>query len=313
MRLPSPLPENLSGRSFTLLQQLEAGVPAARPWRQDLRVASRGVRVPWGEAQPLHHTCALLTGLTPGTVCCLATAALLWCCPLPLALQNDLDIHLAKIAGGSRPVRKGVAGHKLMLRSTDVGKLDGVPLTTPARTWLDLASVLGLEDLVVAADHFICSQSRSFGPKKNALCSVGDLHDQILANPGARGIRTAWRALELCRVGSDSAPETRLRLAIGRLGLPEPVLSYVVLDRTGGELAWPDIAFPAFKVAVNYDGRHHLQERQRESDIRRDESLAAIGWTSVTVTAGHVRTWGYEGCAQRVLNALARAGLRIEG
>ena len=210
-------------------------------------------------------------------------------------------------------MRKGVAGHKLMLRSADVGKLDGVPLTTPARTWLDLASVLGLDDLVVAADHFICAQSRSFGPKKIALCSVGDLHDQVLANPGARGIRTARRALELCRIGSDSAPETRLRLAIGRLGLPEPVLSYVVLDHTGGELAWPDVAFPDFKVAVNYDGRHHLQERQRESDIRRDESLAAIGWASVTVTAGHVRTWGYDGCAQRVLNALARAGLRIEG
>ena len=288
-------------------------MPAARPWRRDLRVASRGVRVPWGEAQPLHHTCALLTGLTPGTVCCLGTAALLWGCPLPLALQNDLSIHLAKIAGGSRPVRKGIAGHKMMLRPTDVGELDGVPVTTPARTWLDLASILGLEDLVVAADHFICSQSRSFGPRKEALCPLNELHRQVLANPGARGIRTARRALELCRVGSDSAPETRLRLAIGRLALPEPVLSHVVLDRTGWELAWPDLAFPDFKVAVNYDGRHHLQERQRESDIRRDESLAAIGWTSVTVTAGHVRTWGYDGCAHRVADALARAGLRIEG
>ena len=288
-------------------------MPAARPWRRDLRVASRGVRVPWGEAQPLHHTCALLTGLTPGTVCCLGTAALLWGCPLPLALQNDLSIHLAKIAGGSRPVRKGIAGHKMMLRPTDVGELDGVPVTTPARTWLDLASILGLEDLVVAADHFICSQSRSFGPRKEALCPLNELHRQGLANPGARGIRTARRALELCRVGSDSAPETRLRLAIGRLALPEPVLGHVVLDRTGWELAWPDLAFPDFKVAGNYDGRHHLQERQRESDIRRDESLAAIGWTSVTVTAGHVRTWGYDGCAHRVADALARAGLRIEG
>ena len=114
-------------------------------------------------------------------------------------------------------------------------------------------------------------------------------------------------------MGSDSAPETRLRLAIGRLALPEPVLGHVVLDRTGWELAWPDLAFPDFKVAVNYDGRHHLQERQRESDIRRDESLAAMGWTSVTIPAGHVRTWGYDGCAHRVADALARAGLRIEG
>lgn len=57
------------------------------------------------------------------------------------------------------------------------------------------------------------------------------------------------------------------------------------------------MAFPKFKVDVNYDGRHHLEARQRESDIRRDESIAAVGWQSVTVTAGHVRTWGFDGCA----------------
>lgn len=113
---------------------------------------------------------------------------------------------------------------------------------------------------------------------------------------------------ELCRVGSESVPETRLRLALGRVGLPEPALSYVVLDPTGKELAWPDMAFPEFKVAVNYNGRHHLEARQRESDIRRDESIAAAGWQPVTVTAGHVRTWGFDGCAHRVLDAMVRAG-----
>ncbi|WP_457964144.1 hypothetical protein M1E17_21735 [Arthrobacter sp. D1-29] len=200
----------------------------------------------------------------------------------------------------------------MLLRDTDVGEFDGVPVTSPARTWLDLASVLDMEDLVAAGDHFICWQSRSFGPRKEAFCSLDDLREQVLANPGARGVRTARRAVELCRVGADSAPETRLRLALGRLRLPEPTLRYVVLDHTGWELAWPDIAYPAFKVAVNYDGRHHLQERQRESDIRRDESIAAIGWTSVTITASQVRTWGFDGCAHRVADALVRAGWRVE-
>jgi hypothetical protein len=313
MRPPSPLPDHLAGLSFTLEQQVRTGVPAGRAWRSDLRVASRGVRVPWGAAQTLHHTCALLTALAPDTVCSLATAALLWDCPLPLALQQDPRIHLAKASGGARPVRKGIAGHRLAFRQQDVEMLDGVPVTGPARTWLDLASVLGLEDLVAAGDFFICSQSRSFGPPKKALCSLEDLKEQVSSNPGIRGIRKARLALELCRVGADSVPETRLRLAIGRMGLPEPALSYVVQDPTGWELAWPDMAFPRFKVAVNYDGRHHLDPRQRELDISRDESIAAIGWQSVTVTAGHVRTWGYDGCAHRVLDALVRAGWRIEG
>lgn len=227
---------------------------------------------------------------------------------MPFLLQNDLTIHLAKAGGATRPVRKGVSGHRLSLRPQDVAMLDGVPVTSPERTWLDLASVLDLEELVAAGDYFICSQARSFGPTREAFCSVDNLREQVAAAPGARGLRKARQALELCRVGADSVPETRLRLALGRVGLPEPTLSYVVLDPTGGELAWPDMAFPEFKVAVNYDGRHHLEARQRESDIRRDESIAAAGWQSVTVTAGHVRTWGFDGCAHRVLDAMVRAG-----
>jgi hypothetical protein len=227
-------------------------------------------------------------------------------------VQSDFRVHLARFDGGNRPVRKGVAGHRLELLDSDLTELDGVPITSPARTWLDLAAILGLEDLVVAADFFICSQSRSFGPRKLALCSMADLQQQVERSGGARGIRKAKAALGLARVGADSAPETRLRLAMGRLGLPEPAQGYVITDETDWELAWPDMAFPKFKVAVNYDGRHHLEPRQRESDIRRDESIAAIGWTSVTITASQVRTWGFDGCAQRVLDALVRCGWRAE-
>lgn len=312
MRQPSALPPHLAGRSFTFLEQAQAGVPAGRAWRSDLRVASRGMRVPWNAAQSLHHTCRLLTSLTPNAVCCCSTAARLWGCPLPLDLQNDPLVHLSKTGGGARPVRKGVAGHRLTLRDEDMTELDGVPVTSAARTWLDLAPVLGLEDLVAAGDYFICSQSRSFGPFREAFCSLGDLRAQVAAAQGVRGIRTARQALDLCRVGADSVPESRLRLALARIGLPEPALRYVVEEPVGWELAWPDLAYPEFKVAVNYDGRHHLQARQRESDIRRDESLAAAGWQSVTVTAGHVRTWGYDGCAHRVQDALLRAGWRID-
>ncbi|HEY3575197.1 MAG TPA: hypothetical protein VGK98_15350 [Arthrobacter sp.] len=227
-------------------------------------------------------------------------------------MQSDFRVHLARFDGGNRPVRKGVAGHRLELLDSDLTELDGVPITSPARTWLDLAAILGLEDLVVAADFFICSQSRSFGPRKLALCSMADLQQQVERSGGARGIRKAKAALGLARVGADSAPETRLRLAMGRLGLPEPAQGYVITDETDWELAWPDMAFPKFKVAVNYDGRHHLEPRQRESDIRRDESIAAIGWTSVTITASQVRTWGFDGCAQRVLDELVRCGWRAE-
>ncbi|UKA58449.1 endonuclease domain-containing protein [Arthrobacter sp. FW306-2-2C-D06B] len=312
MRSPGPLPETLRGRSFTLSEQRAAGVSDNRAWNKDLRVASRGVGVPWGAAQELAHTARLLTGISPGTVCCGPTAAILWRCPLPFDLERQPLVHLLRWDGGNRPVRKGVAGRRVALGAADRQALDGVPVTSPARTWLDLAALLPLDDLVAAADHFICTQSRSFGHNRAALCSLEDLRSQVEGNPGIRGRRNALLALELARVGADSVPETKLRLAIGRRGLPEPVLRFVVRDSAGWELAWPDLAFPRYKVAVNYDGSHHLTATQKESDIRRDESIAAIGWTSVTITARHVKAWGFDGVVHRVRDALARAGWASE-
>ncbi|WP_423182601.1 endonuclease domain-containing protein [Arthrobacter sp. NyZ413] len=312
MRNPGPLPDALRGRSFTLSEQRAAGVAESRAWNKDLRVASRGVRVPWGTGQELTHTARLLTGLSPGTVCCGLTAAILWGCPLPFDLEGQPLVHLLRWDGGNRPVRKGIVGRRVLLGASDRQVLDGIPITSPARTWLDLAALLPLDDLVAAADHFICSQSRSFGRNRVALCSLEDLRGQVEANPGVRGRRNAWRALDLARVGADSVPETKLRLAIVRRGLPEPELRFVVQDSTGWELAWPDLAFRRYKVAVNYDGSHHLTADQKESDIRRDESIAAIGWTSVTITARHVKARGFDGVTHRVRDALARAGWRIE-
>ena len=151
----------------------------------------------------------------------------------------------------------------MVLGEFDVAFRDGIPLTSPSRTWLDLAAVLPFEDLVAAADHFICSQTRSFGHNRIPLCSLQDLRNQVDRHAGARGIRKARVALDLARVGADSVPETRLRLAIGRDFLPEPTLSYVVRNAWGREVAWPDLAYPDYMVAVNYAGGHPLSPAQQ--------------------------------------------------
>ncbi|MFW0775330.1 endonuclease domain-containing protein, partial [Paenarthrobacter nitroguajacolicus] len=196
----------------------------------------------------------------------------------------------------------------MILADSDVSSIDGLPVTSAPRTWLDLAGVLPFEDLVAAADHFICSQTRSFGHNRTALCSLDDLRAQIERHAGTRGIRNAREALELARVGADSVPETKLRLAMGRAFLPEPILSYVVCDPSGRELVWPDLAFPDFRVAINYDGGHHLTAAQKESDIRREALLAVNGWISIVVTAEQVRERGYDGVVRRIRDALGRGG-----
>ena len=81
-----------------------------------------------------------------------------------------------------------------------------------------------------------------------------------------------------------SPQETRLRLLLRSSGLPEPVAQFRVMDRAG-VVARVDFAWPDRKVAVEYDGLWHAEDKQFAKDRRRLNRLRAAGWTVVFVTA----------------------------
>jgi hypothetical protein len=80
------------------------------------------------------------------------------------------------------------------------------------------------------------------------------------------------------RVGADSGPETLLRLAMTDAGLPEPELQ--VRLRTGDERSpSADLGYRHRRIAIQYDGGHHLGDAQVFSDRRRDKAFESAGWT----------------------------------
>jgi very-short-patch-repair endonuclease len=81
-----------------------------------------------------------------------------------------------------------------------------------------------------------------------------------------------------------SPQETRLRLLIGASGLPAPVAQFRVVDARGF-VARVDFAWPDRKVAVEYDGLWHAEDKQFAKDRRRLNKLRTAGWTVVFVTA----------------------------
>jgi len=264
------------------------------------------VRVPWGVEQSAAGAVAPLLDVTPGAVASHLTAARLLGVPLPW--DAPLGVHLSTVDGGNRPVRRGVVGHRLTLLPEDVVTSGTLRLTSPRRTWLDLAGLLSHEDLVVAGDHLVNEQRRRFGGARKPYCRLADLEAVLASYKGTRHLGKARDAVARVRVGADSAPETKLRLACEDAGLPEPELRYEVLDETGWAVAWPDLAFVRWKVAVNYDGRHHLQAQQRRNDLLRDEALAALGWITVTIDAEIARHVGFGGAAAKIEAALRRGG-----
>ena len=219
----APLPFHLTTGSFSLRAADKAGISRTRTAAQDLVTVSRGIRVPTDSAAAGAAALRAYTDLDDEATLSLGSAARLWSAPLPGRLEEDWRIHLARRRGRSTPRRVNVVGHQLTLLPDEVVELDGVRLTSPARTWLDLATVLSADELVIAGDSLVCEHGPEF-PSARSLCSIEELRSMVERHreAGACGRRgppsssSGWGRF---------AAETRLRLALVRAGLPEPVLT----------------------------------------------------------------------------------------
>lgn len=140
LELPTPLTEG----SFSVLAADAAGIPRKRTRAQDLIAVSRGIRIPAGSTAQGAAALRAYCQLDECTVLCHFTAARIWRVGLPRWADGDWRIQLARPRGGSIPKRANVAGHRLNLRPGDVVMLDGVRVTSPERTYLDLAATLPL-------------------------------------------------------------------------------------------------------------------------------------------------------------------------
>ena len=129
-------------------------------------------------------------------------------------------------------------------------------------------------------------------------------------HPNVRGVRRVFEVARLMRPGAESLPESRLRVGIVRRGVPEPVVQFRVIDaaRAGLFIARPDLAWPEFRLALEYDGAGHLLRERRSRDIDRDDRLRALGWLVLRVMADQMDD--LDAVAARVLAELSARGWR---
>jgi len=123
----------------------------------------------------------------------------------------------------------------------------------------------------------------------------------LARHKGTPGIRKARLALEQARVGADSAPETRLRLALEFAGLPEPQLN-ARTELSGGVVRQPDLGYPQQRVAVEYDGEVHSSPEQVVRDIAREEDFLRADWLLVRISKRHM-----EDAAKAAVSKVRRA------
>ena len=279
----SPLPRELLGGSFTSSHAAASGVSRRRQRKPDVAIPSRGIRVPLQGDATTPANLHAYTALDDESTLTHHSGARIWEFGLPGWMQEDWRIHVARDRNGSQPRRRNVVGHRMTFNPGEVVMHDGVRVTSPARTWLDLAGLLTVDELIAAGDSVVAAHGPEFPRPRTPLATIDDLRRMIAAHPGMRGMKTARLALPEIRVGADSPQETRMRLVLARTKLGEPVLNHVICNSWGQPAVWPDAAYPEHRLALQYDGGHHSDPVQAARDRKRKETTERLGWTELRI------------------------------
>jgi hypothetical protein len=301
------LPSTLAAAPFTLESARSSGVSASRLRRADISHISRGLYRPSDWSFELEAAARALAQASPGAWISHITAGRLHCQVLPPWLADSTELHLSKPRSLPEVRRKGVTGHTVLAFEDEIESIDGIRISTRSRTWLDLARRLPVSDLVCLGDQLIRIPRVEFEGRTRPFDTPDGLRFLLSRHPNMQGVVRAREALDLMRVGADSAPETLLRLAMADAGLPEPELQ-VALRRNDALSPTADLGYRHRRLAIQYDGGHHLLEAQRFSDKRRDKAFEAAGWTVLVFDKIDLAD-GFQQCVVKIKRTLRTAWL----
>jgi hypothetical protein len=182
-----------------------------------------------------------------------------------------------------------------MLAPQDLTVHDGVPVTSVARTLLDLSAVLKAPDLATAIDR--AERLRIFD-----LTAVVEVLERARGRRGATKLRRAIATYEPST--QKSVLERRFKALLETApDIPSPAFNALV----EGEEATHEVDayWPEHKLAIQLDGfEFHRTRRDRERDATSDADLELVGHRVMRLTWDDVTVHGER--------TLRRTGLAIE-
>jgi hypothetical protein len=213
-----------------------------------------------------HETAALLHGLS-----------MLGPPPAVLAMTRPPGV-------GSRSARPGVHVYCAALPAEHVGGRLGVPVTTVARTVIDLARVLDFRSGVVVADSAL----------QQKLTSDKELKAVIAACQRWPGLRRAGQVVEFADGGAESPLESLARIVFRDGGLPPPELQVEIRDSEF--IGRVDFLWRRFRTIAEVDGAGKYDNRDlARRELRRDKrfrearyEVVHFDWKEINGDPGYV-------------------------
>jgi hypothetical protein len=175
---------------------------------------------------------------------------------------------------------EGVHVHTAPLAPDEIEEIDGLLVTSPARTVIDIARTARFDAAVAAADSALHKH----------LTDPDELARAAHRCAGWPGAPQARQVVTVADGDSDSVGESRSRLAIQQAGLPAPVLQWKV--EGNGRAFEVDFGWPELQTVGEFDGLWKygrllkpgqdpaevvVAEKLREDDIR-DLDLRVVRW-----------------------------------
>lgn len=234
------------------------------------------------------------------------TAAAAWNLPILGEFPPDAHALGVKSSGGRSDER--LVRHCVGVPAATV-HLEGLEVTTLARSVIDLARVASFSAGVVAADAALRGDGGGSYPALDRVL----LFDEI-GPRGRRGAARARQVVEFADARSGSPGESLSRASMLVAGIPAPILQHKFSDRFGVIIV--DFWWPQFNLVGEFDGRIKYEDplylagrtpQQALLDEKfREDRVRALG--------PRVSRWGWDVALSpgRLRAHLVAAGIRPE-
>jgi hypothetical protein len=163
----------------------------------------------------------------------------------------------------------GIVARKERIGEDEITRIDGVLVTTVARTAFDIGRYQPRDHAIARMDALM--RAAPFSSEEVLLLAK--------RYRGARGVKRLKDALPLVDGGAASPRETWLRLIYIDGGLPKPTTQIPIYDVDGTYLRTVDMGWEHFKVLSEYDGDQHRTDRpQYVKDMRVIPKIERLGY-----------------------------------
>lgn len=264
---------------FITYSQLATGGFSPADIRTSLREGQlvrvrRGVYRQGGDLDPTSEYLRLIQGTVPavseGNVFSHESAAVLHGLPVPA--DSLRQVHMTRRSPGHGDGSAQLRVHKSRLDDEEIATVDGLAVTSLARTATDMARSHPFAWGVAA-----CDAALRLG------LTVPELWASVARHQRLRGVPRARRVASFADARSESVAESVSRVQFARHGIPEPELQYEVIGEGGEVVARADFGWPALRLVGEVDGRWKyggllkpgqsaetaiMNEKRREEQIR---------------------------------------------